>query len=162
MGMYDTLCEVPIKCPKCGDESVKKVKIWNGSKDIFGEGIVFGKDKILMDWDSGYPGSPIAKEEWKDNGKIRGEATRSKCEDRVDKKYEEIKEGYEKAGKLICPKHPKPALLIECEIDGEDAVSVIQNDLEKIYGGNYWDEYLFDVAITIKDSVAVEVEVLQR
>ncbi|MDD5617069.1 MAG: hypothetical protein PHH85_12815 [Candidatus Methanoperedens sp.] len=160
MGMYDTLCEVPVKCPRCGDESVKKVKIWNGPKDIFGEGFVFGKDKILMDWDSGYPGSLIAKEEWKDNGKIRGEAMCSKCEDRVDKKYEEIREGYEIAGKIKCPEHP--SILLACKIDGENAAWVIQNDLDKIYGGSYWDESHFDVAITIKDSVAVEVEVLKR
>ncbi len=160
MGMYDTLCGVPVKCPRCGDESVKKVKIWNGPKDIFGEGFVFGKDKIPMDWDSGYLGSLIAKEEWKDNGKIRGEAECLKCGDRVDKNFDEIKEGYEKAGKIKCPKHP--SILLACKIDGENAAWVIQNDLDKIYGGNHWDESHFDVAITIKDGVAVGVEVLKR
>lgn len=151
--MFDTICAVPVKCPKCGDEGVKNVKIRNGDK-IFTE-YIFCKDKIPMDWDSGYPGSLIAKEEGKDNGKIRGEAECLKCKDRVDKKWDEIQEGYEKAGKIKCPKHPKPAFLLECEIDGEDAHSVIQNDLNKIYNGKYYDEYLFDVAITIKDSVAV-------
>lgn len=157
MGMYDTLCGVPVKCPKCGDESIKNVKIRNGAK-IFTE-YVFGKDKIPMNWD-GSPGSLIAKEEWKDNGKIRGEAECLKCGDRVDKKFEEIKDGYEKAGKIKCPEHP--TILLACQIDGENAAWVIQNDLDKIYGGNYWDESHFDVAITIKDSVAVEVEVLNR
>lgn len=161
--MFDTITEVPVKCPICGDESGKNVQIKNGPQTL--DMFKFGKDKIPMDWDYEYYGCIIEKEEGKDeeekdSGKIRGIAECVKCKERIDKRMDDIIKKYRENGKLKCPEGAK--LLLECEIDGKDALRTTLDDLDKEFGGNYHSEYLFEVELTIKNGIATEVEILKE
>lgn len=157
MGMFDTIFGIPVKCPRCGDENGKSAQIKNGPQYL--ERFEFGKDKIPMHWDYGYYGSIIQKFN-KENGKIRGIAECTKCRERVNNQMDEIISGYKKEGKLKCPEGVQ--LLIECEIEGKDALKVVLDDLDNAYGGNHYSEYLFDISIKIENSVAVGAEVLEE
>ena len=60
MGMFDTIHNVPVKCPRCGDEGPKSVQIKSGPQILYA--YEFGKDKIDIDWDYECYGSVIDRE----------------------------------------------------------------------------------------------------
>lgn len=70
MGMFDTICNVPVKCPICGNEEPKSVQIKSGLQTL--ENYKFKEDKIDINWDHG---SVIDKEK----RIIRGIAICNKC-----------------------------------------------------------------------------------
>lgn len=161
MGMYDTICQVPITCPKCGDKRKKCVQIKSGPQAL--KVYKFGIDKIEMDWDYECYGSIIDKDgvdREKDNGKIRGIAECCVCKVRVNEKMEEIIEEYKSAGKIKMPEGGR--FLLEAEIEGKSALKVILRDLDKAFGGSYHSESLFDVVLTIENGVAKEVELCKE
>jgi len=82
MGMYDTIFNVPIKCPRCGDPEPKEVQIKSGPQTLFAYD--FGKDEIEVDWTYTYYGSIVDK----DKKIIRGIATCNKCNEEAMKKIE--------------------------------------------------------------------------
>lgn len=157
MGMFDTIVDVPVKCPICGDEGGKNVQIKNGPQAL--DKFKFGEDKIPMDWDYECYGRIIEKDEEKDNGKIRGIAECMVCRNRVFKRMDEIIKKYKENEKLKCPEGAK--LLLECEIDGKDALKVVLDDLDKEFGGNHHAEYLFDVGIKIENGIAIGADILK-
>lgn len=61
MGMFDIICNVPIKCPRCGDEEPKSVQIKCGPQIM--RRYVFGENEIDIDWNYSY---------YKDKKIIRG------------------------------------------------------------------------------------------
>lgn len=157
MGMFDTICQVPIACPRCGDKHKKCVQIKSGPQAL--KVFKFGIDKIEMDWDYECYGSVIDKDEVdreKDNGKIRGIAECCACKVRVNEKMEEIIEGYKNAGKIKMPEGGR--FLLEAEVDGESALSIVLRDLDKEFGGSHDSESLFDVSLVIENGIATKVE----
>lgn len=161
MGMFDRICDVPVRCPICGDENGKAVQIKSGPQTL--ANYKFGEDKISLNWNYNCYGSVIEQID-DENGKIRGIAECKECRDRVSKKMKEIIQRYKDADKIKRPERREGdiAYLFECEIDGKNALKVVLADLDKIYGKNSDSEYFFDVVITIKDSIAVGVEIINE
>ncbi len=82
MGMYDTIYNVPIKCPRCGDSKPKEVQIKSGPQIL--SDYDFGKDSIEVDWTYTYYGSIVDE-----NKKIiRGIAICKKCTEEANKNIE--------------------------------------------------------------------------
>ncbi len=82
MGMYDTIFNVPIKCPRCGDSEPKEVQIKSGPQTL--SAYDFGNDEIEIDWAYTYYGSIVDK----DKKIIRGIATCEKCSEEANKNIE--------------------------------------------------------------------------
>lgn len=76
MGMFDTIRNVPVKCPRCGNEGSKSVQIKSGPQNL--SSYEFGKDKIKINWTYEYYGSIIDE----DKKMIRGIAICEKCEEK--------------------------------------------------------------------------------
>jgi hypothetical protein len=92
LGMYDTIYNVPIKCPRCGDPESKEVQIKPGPQTL--SAFDFGKDEIEVDWIYEYYGSIIDK----DKKIIRGIAICEKCKKEANKNIENhIKDTFEVA-----------------------------------------------------------------
>lgn len=150
MGMFDTIYNVPAKCPRCGDEGPKSTQFKCGPQLLLT--YEFGKDRIKMNWTYEFYGSIIDEEK----KIIRGIATCIKCREESNAKMDELIQEARDEGKLKCPEGAK--YLFECEIGGKDALGVILRKLDKVYGGNRNIE-LFDVVITLDDNnVAVSAE----
>lgn len=143
MGMFDIIYNVPVSCSRCGDERLKSVQFKCGPQLLMG--YEFGKDKIKMNWTYEFYGSIIDE----DKKIIGGIATCQKCKEESDKKMGELIQDARNKGELNIPEGAE--LLIECEINGEDALGVILRRLDKVYGGNRNIE-LFEVAITLNDN----------
>ncbi len=73
MGMFDTIVNTPVTCPRCGDSGLKSVQIKPGPQNL--DEYEFGKDKIDIDWSYEYYGSIVDIEK----RIIRGIATCDKC-----------------------------------------------------------------------------------
>lgn len=145
--MYDTIFNVPVTCPRCGDTRLKSLQIKNGPQILWN--YEFGKDKIKVDWDYEYYGSIIDKEK----RIIRGIATCDKCKEEANNKMEELIEDAKNRGELNCPEKAK--FLVECKIGEKDALGVILERLNEIYDGNR-DIELFEVAIFLdKDYISI-------
>ena len=150
--MFDTIYNVPIKCPRCGDERPKSVQIKCGPQNLFE--YEFGKDKIKINWTYEYYGSII--DEYKK--KIRGIATCKKCREETSKRMDQLIEDAQKKGEVKVPEGAK--YLFECEINGQDALGVMLKRLDEEYDGNR-DVELFEVAITLNDdNIPISAEVV--
>ena len=149
MGMFDTIYNVPIKCPRCGDEGPKSVQIKSGPQRL--DSYEFGKDKIDIDWDYEYYGSVIDREKLL----IRGIATCNRCREESHAKMEEVIQEAKNKKEIKVPEGEGSKYLFECEINGEDALRVILNRLDDVYGGDRSIE-LFEVAIWLdKDYIPI-------
>lgn len=95
MGMFDTIYDVPVKCPRCGDEGPKSVQIKSGPQNLFE--YEFGKDKIKIDWTYEYYGSIIDE----DKRIIRGITICDKCKKETNKKMDDIR--CQEKGKIKAP-----------------------------------------------------------
>jgi hypothetical protein len=142
MGMFDTIYNVPVKCPRCGDEGPKSVQIKSGPQNLFE--YEFGKDKIDIDWTYEYYGSIIDK----DKRIIRGIATCEKCREETNKKMDDLIKDAKRKGEIKVPEGGE--YLFQCEIEGKNALGVILKRLDDIYGGNKNIE-IFDVAIWLNE-----------
>lgn len=145
--MFDTISNVQVKCPRCGDEGPKSVQIKCGPQTL--KDYEFGKDRIEVDWSYTYYGSIIDEEK----KVIRGIATCDRCEEESKMEMERLIQEAKDKGEL---KKPEGAIyLLECKIDGKSALGVVLDRLRKIYGGNR-DIELFDIAIQLnKDDVPI-------
>lgn len=147
MGMYDTINNVPVKCPRCGDKTPKSVQIKCGPQIL--NDYAFGKDRIEMDWSYTYYNSIIDEEK----KVIGGIATCGKCKEESNTEMDRLAQEAKDKGELKAPEGGR--YLIDCEIDGKNALMVLLNRLEEIYGGNGHIE-LFDVAIQLdKDDIPI-------
>lgn len=152
MGMFDTIYNVPVKCPRCGDEGPKPVQFKCGPQLLWG--YEFGKDRIKINWTYEFYGSIIDE----DKKIIRGIATCQNCKEEVKETIDELVHEAENKGRLKCSEGAK--YLFECDIDGENAIEVISRILDKVYGGNRNIE-LFDVAIILNDkNVPIYAEIM--
>ena len=151
MGMYDNICDATVVCPRCGDNEPKTVQIKCGPQNL--DSYTFGKDKIDINWDYTYYGSIIDK----DKGIIRGIATCGHCREESSKKMEELISEARKKGEIKAPEGAK--FLMECEIDGENALSVMLNRLGDAYNGNR-DIEIFEVAIFLKDNTPIAADAI--
>lgn len=148
MGMFDTIINIPVKCPRCGDYGLKSTQIKSGPQMM--NTYKFGKDKIDINWDYEYYDSIIDK----DKRIIRGIAVCGRCKEDVQKKMDELIKDALQKGELKCPEGVK--YLIECEINGEDALGVILDRL----GENRNIEF-FDIAIFVdKEGVPIAADVI--
>lgn len=153
MGMFDTIYNIPVSCPRCGDSELKSAQIKPGPQNL--EEYEFGKDKICIDWSYEYYGSIIDKEK----SIILGIATCNRCRKETQKKMSELIDEARKKGELKCSEDSK--YLFECEINGEDAFRVISKRLDNTYNGDKNIE-LFDVAIFIdKDGVPIAADIIK-
>ena len=141
--MFDIICNVPVKCPRCGDEWPKSVQIKCGPQILWR--YEFGKDKIKIDWTYEFYGSIIDE----DKKIIGGIATCENCKNEVQEMRNELLQEAKNKGEIKIPEGAE--FLIECEIDGKGALGVILDRLDKVYGGNKNIE-LFHVAITLSDN----------
>ncbi len=154
MGMYDTIDNVSVKCPRCGDTGLKSVQIKSGPQNLFE--YEFGKEKILINWTYEYYGSIIDV----DKKIIRGIATCDKCKEESSAKMNELVQEAKNKGEIEAPEGAK--YLFECEIDGKDALGVILKRLDDIYGGNR-NIVLFEVAITLNhDNIPIFAEAIKE
>lgn len=152
MGMFDTIYNVPAKCPRCGDERPKLVQIKSGPQ-ILSE-YEFGKDKIEINWTYEYYGSIIDE----DKKIIRGIATCEKCKEEKNKKMDDLIKDAKKKGEIKVPEGG--GNLLQCEIEGKSALGVILKRLDGVYGSDRNIE-LFDVAITLNEkSVPIVVDTI--
>lgn len=156
MGMFDTIHNVPVNCPRCGDEEPKSAQIKCGPQAM--NNYTFGEDEIDIDWDYPYYSSIIDK----DKKIIGGIATCENCKNEAKEMMRELVQEAKNKGEIKVPEGEESKYLFECEIDEKDALSVISQRLDDIYGGNRNIE-LFDVAITIGDNnVAISVEPIEK
>ncbi len=152
MGMFDTIVNIPVTCPRCGDSELKSAQIKPGPQNL--EEYEFGKDKICINWCYEYYDSIIDKEK----RIIRGIATCDRCRKETKEKMSELIDEAREKGELKCPEGSK--YLFECEINGEDAFRVISKRLDDAYNGDK-DIELFDVAIFIdKNGVPISADVI--
>ncbi len=142
MGMFDTIYNVPVKCPRCGDEGPKSVQIKSGPQNL--SAYQFGKDEIEIDWTYEYYGSIIDEEK----KAIRGVATCEKCKEETNKKMDDLIKDAKKKGEIKAPEGGE--YLFQCEIEGKSALGVMLKRLDDIYNGNRNIE-LFDVAIWLNE-----------
>lgn len=151
MGIFDTIDNVPVECPRCGNTDPKSVQIKCGPQIL---GIyTFRKDEIDIDWDYSYYGSIVDK----DNHIIDGIATCDNCQEESNKKMEYLIAEANRKGEI---KRPEGAeYLFQCEIGGKNAFTVMLNRLDAEYGGNK-NISSFHVVIRLKDNIATSVEVL--
>lgn len=146
MGMFDTIYNVPVKCPRCGDAGPKSVQIKSGPQNL--NEYEFGKDEIPINWTYEYYGSVIDRKK----RIIRGIATCGKCKEESKKKMDELIQEANDKKEIKIPEGEGERegemhrYLFECEIDGKDALKVMLNRLDEAYGGNRNIE-LFEVAI---------------
>ena len=154
MGMFDTIDNVPAKCPRCGDERPKSIQIKSGSQRLYT--YQFGIDKIDIDWNYECYGSVIDREKLI----IRGIATCNKCREESQTKMEELIQEANDKKEIKAPEGEEPRHLFECQINGEDAFRVILNRLDDAYGGDRNIE-MFDVAIWLdKDYIPMAVDLI--
>ena len=154
MGMFDTIDNVPAKCPRCGDERPKSIQIKSGPQRLYT--YQFGIDKIDIDWNYECYGSVIDREKLI----IRGIATCNKCREESQTKMEELIQEANDKKEVKTPKGEGPRHLFECQINGEDALRVILNRLNDAYGGDRNIE-MFDVAIWLdKDYIPMAVDLI--
>ena len=152
--MFDTIYNVPVKCPICGDEGLKSVQIKSGPQ-MLGT-YEFGKDKIDIDWDYDCYGSVIDREKLI----IRGIATCNKCREEYKVKMEELIQEAKNKMEIKVPEGEGPKYLFECQINREDALKIISNRLDDAYGGNRNIE-LFEVAIWLdKDYISIAADII--
>lgn len=144
MGMYDTINNVPVKCPRCGDTGPKSVQIKSGPQNL--DEYEFGKDEIPINWTYKYYGSVIDRKK----RIIGGIATCEKCKEELKKKMDELIQEAKNKKEIKVPKGDGPKYLVECEIDGKDALKVILDRLDGVYGDDRNIE-LFDVAISLNE-----------
>lgn len=152
MGMFDTIYNAPVKCPRCGDDDPKPIQIKCGPQILWE--YEFGKDKIRVNWTYRYYGSIIDE----DKKIIGGIATCKHCKIEASEVMDElITEAKNK--KEIEPEDAR--FLAECKINGKSALKVMQNRLAAVYEGNR-DIELFGVAITLDDNnVPIHAEVIE-
>lgn len=143
MGMFDTIYNVPIKCPRCGDSEPKQVQIKSGPQNL--SSYQFGKDEIEIDWTYQYYGSVIDK----DKKIIRGIATCEKCKEEANKKMDDLIEDAKKKGEIKAPEGGE--YLFQCEIEGKNALGVMLKRLYGVYDDNRNIES-FEVAIWLNES----------
>jgi hypothetical protein len=141
MGMFDTIYNVPVKCPRCGDSGSKSVQIKSGPQNLLE--YEFGKDKIKINWTYEYYGSIIDEEK----RIIRGIATCEKCKEETNKKMDDLIKNAKKKGEI---KTPEGGELFQSEIEGKSALGVMLKRLDDTYGGNRNIE-LFEVAIWLNE-----------
>lgn len=142
--MFDTIYNIIVRCPRCGDEGPKSAQIKSGPQALLN--YEFGKDKVEIDWDYEY--SIIDK----DKRIIRGIATCNKCKEEAKLKMKELVKDAKDKKELECPDGTK--YLIECKIGDKDALGVILDRMEEIYGNRYIE--LFEIAIFInKDNMPI-------
>lgn len=154
MGMYDTIYNAPIECPRCGDPGPKSVQIKSGPQNL--SAFEFGKDKIELDWTYEYYDSIIDK----DKKIIRGIATCAKCKEEVNKKMEDLINEAKKKGEIKAPEGCE--YLIQCEIDGKSALDVILKRLDDAYDGNK-NVDLFEVAIWLnEESIPIAIDTIVK
>lgn len=149
--MYDNIDNVPVECPRCGNTDPKSVQIKCGPQIL--EAYQFGEDEIDVDWDYSYYDSIIDKEKQI----IGGIATCDKCREESNEKMEYLIAEANRKGEIESPDGAK--YLFECEIDGKNAFTTILKRLDDAYGGNKNIES-FNVAIKLKNNVAISAEVL--
>lgn len=150
MGMYDTICNAPVECPRCGDFWPKSVQIKSGPQNL--SAYEFGKDKIEVDWTYDYYGSIIDE----DKKIIRGIATCNKCKEEVNKKMDDLINDAKKKGEIKVPEGCE--YLFQCEIDGKSALGVILKRLDDAYDGNK-NVDSFDVAIWLnEDNIPIAID----
>jgi hypothetical protein len=142
MGMFDIIYNVPVKCPRCGDEEPKSVQIKSGPQNL--SEYEFGKDKIKINWTYEYYGSIIDE----DKRIIRGIATCEKCKEETNKKMEDLIKDAKKKGEIKAPEGE--GYLFQCEIEGKSALGVMLKRLDDAYDGNRNIE-LFEVAIWLNE-----------
>lgn len=142
MGMFDTIYDVPVRCPRCGDEEPKSVQIKSGPQCLFE--YEFGKDKIEIDWTYEYYGSIIDK----CKRIICGIATCEKCKEEVNKKMDDLIKDAKIKGEIKCPEEGE--YLFQCEIEGKNAFGVMLKRLSDAYDGNRNVE-TFDVTIWLNE-----------
>lgn len=142
MGMFDTIYNVPVECPRCGDSEPKSVQIKSGPQNL--SEYEFGKDEIEIDWTYGCYGSIIDE----DKKIIRGIATCEKCEEDADKKVKDLIDDAKKKGEIKDP--DGSGYLFRCQIDGKSALGVILKRLDDAYDGNRNID-LFEVAIWLNE-----------
>jgi uncharacterized Zn finger protein len=150
MGMYDDIDNVMVNCPRCGNIDPKSVQIKCGPQIL--KTYIFGKDEIDINWNYSYYGSIIDK----DKCVILGIATCDNCKEESNKKMNCLIAEANRKEEIKCPNDAK--YLFECEICGKNALSVILNRLNEEYGRNRNIDS-FDVAIQLKDNVAISAEV---
>lgn len=149
--MFDTIYNVPVKCPRCGDPGLKQVQIKSGPQNL--SAYQFGKDEIEIDWTYEYYGSIIDQ----DKKIIRGIAICERCKEEANKKMDDLIKDAKKKGEIKAPEGGG-GLLFQCQIDGKSALGVILKRLDDAYGGNRNIE-LFEVAIWLNGqniSIAVD------
>lgn len=142
MGMFDTICNVPIKCPRCGDEEPKSVQIKSGPQCL--SLYEFERDEIEIDWTYEYYGSIIDK----CKKIIRGIATCEKCKEEVNKKMDDLIKDAKKKGEIKATEGSE--YLFQCNIEGKNAFGVMLKRLDDAYDGNRNIE-LFEVAIWLNE-----------
>jgi len=130
MGMFDTIINVPVKCPRCGDIKPKSVQIKSGPQDLIE--YEFGKDEIPINWTYEYYDAAIDRKK----RIIRGIATCEKCKEESNKKMDELIQEANDKKEIKVPEGEGPKYLFNCEIDGKNAFGVMLNRLDKVYGGN--------------------------
>ena len=150
MGMFDTIYNVPVKCPRCGDEGPKSVQIKSGPQDL--SAYEFGKDKIKINWTYEYYGSIIDE----DKRIIRGIATCDKCKEDTHKKMDDLIKDANKKGEIKAPE--ERVRLYECKIEGKNALVLMLKRLDDVNDGDRNIE-LFEVAIWLNEkSIPVAID----
>lgn len=144
MGMFDIIYNLPVKCPRCGDETPKSAQIKCGPQVM--DRYTFGEDEIDIDWDYPYYLAIIDK----DKKIIGGIATCENCKKEAQEMMDKLVQEAKNKGEIKVPEGDEPKHLFEYEIDGKSALWVILRRLDDVYGGNRNIE-LFDVAITLND-----------
>ena len=146
MGMYDNVDNVPVVCPRCGDNEPKSVQIKCGPQNL--SRYIFGKDEIDIDWDYSYYDSIVDK----GKGVIGGIASCAHCRKEAEEKMQEIIKDARNKGEVECPDGSK--FLFECLINGEDALSIILKRLDDAYDGNRSID-LFGVTMQIEKNIPI-------
>lgn len=144
MGMYDTINNVPVKCPRCEDTGPKSVQIKSGPQGLLT--YEFGKDEIPINWTYEYYDAVIDRKK----RIIGGIATCNKCKEESKKKMDELIQEAKNKKEIKVPDGEGPKYLIECEIGDRGALGVILDRLDDAYGGNRNIE-LFNVAIFLNE-----------
>ncbi len=142
MGMFDTIYNVPVKCPRCGDSGPKSVQIKSGPQNL--SAYEFGRDEIEIDWTYEYYDSII--DECKKI--IRGIAICEKCKEETNKKMDDLIAEAKKKGDIKAPEGGD--YLFQCEIDGKNALGVMLKRLDEAYDGSRHIES-FEVAIWLNE-----------
>lgn len=150
MGMYDTVTNVEVECPICGDTTPKDVQIKTAEKLLWCYG--FNANKIPVNWEYKYDEN-LSRQD----NTIGGIAICIKCHKRILNERRELLEKYKSEGRVQFIDGAKS--LYEATIDGENAVTVINRELDNMHHGNYYTEYLFHVRLYLDDNnIAIRAE----